>query len=234
MKLLDRLLGNRPDTEAARVARRQWEQAGTPAPGRALDEVRWVVLDTETSGLDPRRDRLLSIGACTIEGGGIALSGTFEVLLQQSHASAVDNVLVHGIGHRAQALGEPQDAALAAYLRFSGKDVVVGYHTLFDLVMIDRATRSQLGVRYQPASVDLALLLPVLAGRADAAGWDLDRWLDRYRIDVFGRHHALADAFATAQLFLLVLQLARRQGLHRLRDLLRLQAHQLDLGQARG
>jgi DNA polymerase-3 subunit epsilon len=111
---------------------------------------------------------------------------------------------------------------------------VVGYHTLFDVVMLDRAASAQLGIRYDPLSIDLGLVLPRLSGRADAAGWELDRWLEHYRIGIFSRHSALADAFATAQLFMLALQHAQRQGLRTLRDLLRVQVRQLELLQSRG
>jgi DNA polymerase-3 subunit epsilon len=232
LRCLRRLFGAHPDTEVGRSARHEWARAVAPAPGAALEQVRWVALDTETSGLDPRQARILSIGACSIEHGVVALAASFEAVLRQQEMSAVDNVLVHGIGHGAQAAGEPADVALAAYLRFARADVVVGYHTLFDLVLLARSIRSEFGIRYRPLSLDLALLLPALSGRPEAVGWELDRWLEHYHIGIAGRHQALGDAFAAAQLFLLVLARARAQGLRSVRHLLRLQARQLERVQA--
>ena len=233
MTLLGRWLGSAPDSETARAARHAWRDAARPAQDTALDRVRWVVVDTETSGLDPHRDRLLSIGACAIEQGRVALASTFEAFLHQREPSDVENVLVHGIGHRAQGAGEQPDSALAGYLRFARADVVVGYHTLFDVVMLDRAARAHLGIRYDPLSIDLGLILPPLTQQPGAAGWDLDRWLGHYQLGMSGRHDALADAFATAQLFLLALQHARRRGIGTLRELLRVQVRQLALLQSR-
>lgn len=201
--------------------------------GAALPEIRWIAVDTETSGLDPDRDLLLSIGACAIEKGRLELRASFEATLRQSQPSAVENVLVHGIGHRAQGAGAPPEEALAAYLRFARADVLVGYHTLFDLVMLKRAIRAALGIAYRPLHIDLALILPPLTGRDDAVGWELDRWLEHYRVAAFSRHHALGDACATAQLFLVALRLAQIRGVVELRDLLRLQKRQLELVQMR-
>jgi DNA polymerase III subunit epsilon len=205
-----------------------------PARGTPLGEVRWVILDTETSGLDARRDRVLSVGACAIEAGSVRLAGSFEALLRQEQPTDVHNVLVHGIGYQAQTSGAPAGEALATFLQFAQADVAVGYHTLFDLVVLNRAIRKQLGVRYQPWYVDLALLLPAVTGREDAHGWELDQWLEHYGIEVYARHQALADAFATAQLFLLVLERVQRQGLRTLGELLRLHARELAALEARG
>src|SRR6185295_14747859 len=62
----------------------------TPAPA-----VRFVVLDSETTGLDPRKDRLVSIGAVGVQRGEILLDDSFEAKLKVAYNAA--SVLVHGI-----------------------------------------------------------------------------------------------------------------------------------------
>ena len=52
-----------------------------PSPGlseRSLRQQRWVVVDLETSGLNLKRDQVLSIGAMVIEDGAIDLGQAFE------------------------------------------------------------------------------------------------------------------------------------------------------------
>jgi DNA polymerase-3 subunit epsilon len=207
--------------------RREWETLSAPVRGAALDSVRFVAVDTETSGLDARRDRLLSIGACSIRAGSLQLGTAFAVLLQQQQPSTTDNVLIHGIGHAAQAAGQCQEEALAAYLRFARRDVLVGYHTLFDLMMLQAAVRHVLHIAYRPLHLDLALLLPAL--EREGTGWDLDRWLQHYGLRAFARHDALADAAAAGELFLIAQARARSRGVRTLGGLLRLQKHQLAL-----
>ena len=206
-----------------------WQSMSRFERGAPIGKLRWVAVDTETSGLDPRRDHLISIGACAGRGSAIDTSDSFEALLRQDRASAADNVLVHGIGHAAQAAGESPEQALAAYLRYARADVIVGYHTLFDRTMLERAVREKLGVAYRPLALDVALLLPAFMDGPVNGGWDLDRWLARFGLRVYTRHDALADAFATAQLFLVVLARARSAGLDRLADLLKSQKTALEL-----
>ena len=61
-------------------------------PAAEIDENRWVVLDVESSGLDPKRDRLLAIAAIALHTEGqrarIVLGDSFEVVLRQDIAVA--------------------------------------------------------------------------------------------------------------------------------------------------
>lgn len=217
-----------PKSELAEHAQRFWRSTSIPPLGGALEATRWVCMDTETSGLDPYKDNLISVGACVVTGGALDLRTAFEVVLRQASPSAVDNVLVHGIGHASQSGGMPADRAMDAYLRFSGQSVVVGFHTLFDVVMLRRIARTALGVAYEPLYLDLAFLLPALLPQEAPAPRDLDGWLTRLRLAAYARHQALADAVATAQLLLICLDRARRRGLGSLRDMLSLQKSRME------
>lgn len=227
MSLFSRWLRRKPDSALADTARREWNAQPPPSPRALWETLRFVAMDTETSGLDPARDRLISIGACAIQGSAVRIGESFAALLRQDAPSAEANVLIHGIGHGAQAAGEAPDRALAAFLAFACKDVLVGYHAAFDVMVLDRALRAALGLRFRPVSLDLALLLPALESRG--AGWELDQWLAHYGLRAFARHDALADAAATGELFLVALSKAHARGLRRLSDLLRLQRHQSEL-----
>lgn len=217
----------RRGSEVAMAARRDWAAAVPPPSWVRLDALRFVVADTETSGLDPARDRLISIGACAVEAGRMHLDQTYFALLRQEQPSSAENVLIHGIGHAAQAAGEASEVALRGYLGFARRDVLVGYHTLFDLAVLQRAVRADLGIAYRPVHLDLALLLPALEG--EGAGWVLDRWLDRHGLRAFARHDALADAAVSAELLLVALARARDRGLTTLRELRRVQRRELAL-----
>ena len=59
-----------------------------------LDEVRFVVADVETTGLNPFDDQLISIGAVEIIDGRIRLDSGFEIVFRQPQASANSNILV--------------------------------------------------------------------------------------------------------------------------------------------
>jgi len=181
-------------------------------PGVALDQPvsqsRYVVVDVETSGLDLRRDKLISIGAVAVVNGKIALGDSFYVVLQQRAASDKSNILLHGIGKTEQLAGDPPAGALLAFLEYLGKDPLVAFHVTFDETMIRRAMSEYLGLSFRHPWLDLAYVMPGLNPPLALRYRALDDWTGHFGIRIDARHNALADALATAQL----LQLAHAQA----------------------
>lgn len=180
------------------VLKRWWP--ATPA----ADASRWVVLDVESSGLDPRRDRLLAIAAVGVQilpgRAWIAMGDSFEVVLRQPDDTRADkdNILVHGIGLGAQRSGLPPAQALAAFEGFVAASPLVAFHAAFDRVLIERACRAHLGDAGRHAWLDLEPLAAVLYPHVRARA--LDDWLAHFGIGVAVRHQAAADTLATAEL----------------------------------
>ncbi|MCC7484344.1 MAG: 3'-5' exonuclease [Burkholderiales bacterium] len=217
---------------ARREALARYRAAAPPDPRTALAAVRFVVVDVETSGLDPFRDRLLSVGAVAVRGGIVRTADSFVTVLRQARASEDANILVHGIGATAQRDGLPPAAALADFLAYAGRDPLVAFNAAFDRAFVDRAARAALGRRPGNRWLDLACLAPALVpGRRGARG-SLDDWLARYGIANHARHDALSDALATAQLLLVVLAEARRRGAATLARLAVLESAQRWLGRS--
>ncbi|MEQ1660392.1 MAG: exonuclease domain-containing protein, partial [Hylemonella sp.] len=93
-----------------------------------VNEARWVMLDVETSGLDPHHDRLLAIAAIALRVDwrrrrlSVDLGDSFEVVLRQEQVTAAkDNILLHGIGVQRQREGMAPGAALEAFAGFVGQ-----------------------------------------------------------------------------------------------------------------
>lgn len=196
---------------------------GFARPEVPARSVRWVVIDCETSGLDPARDRLLALGAVAVQGGRLEPADGFAAVLQQEAASSADNILIHGIGADAQRAGRPAGDALAAFADYLGDGLPVAFHAPFDAVVLRRALRGTTrggGAALAPARwLDLAPLAAVLNPALASRARSLDDWLAVFDIECPARHDALADAFASAQLLLVLLAQAERQGAHTVRAL---------------
>jgi DNA polymerase-3 subunit epsilon len=191
-----------------------WRRVFGPRPP-AVDDSRWVVLDVESSGLDPARDRLLAIAAVAVHRDGgrlrINLSDSFEVVLEQPDAVPDRaNILVHGIGVGEQRRGVPAASALAGFEAFVARSPCLGWHAAFDRRLIDRAAGAALGRAPARAWLDLAELAPVLMPQLKAQG--LDDWLAHFGIGVARRHQAAADTLATAELLLRLWPAAAAEG----------------------
>jgi len=179
----------------------------------AIRSDRWVVLDTETSGLDPGRDRLIAIGAIAVDKGGVLPGDSFEVVLQSDAGSSAQNIVLHGIGRGAQANGVPAATALAAFRDWAGEAPRVGFHVDFDRVVLARAF-AHAGVDDRDCPwLDLAPLAAALEPHANRYGaHSLDDWLAAFGIECTVRHNAAADALATAELLLRLKSMAAKQG----------------------
>jgi len=208
------------------VAISKYREASPPLSAHVIHDTRFVVLDVETSGLDPYRDRLLSIGAVTVHDGTVALSDAFEVVLRQDVASDPPNILVHGIGGSMQLSGREARVALLEFIAYAGRAPLVGYHVDFDRVMIVRALQGAFGIQPLNDWLDLARILPALFPHLARRGRGLDFWLSQFSIDNFSRHDAMADALATAQLLQVALPQGRVAGLTTYGDLKRLEKNQ--------
>jgi len=204
---------HKPLSQASRNVLAALRAAPVPELRTPLRDVNWIVVDTESSGLDARHDRLLSIGACTISGGQVVIGSGFEVVLRQEQASAVDNILIHRIGGTALLEGEDPEGALAAFLDYARRHPLVALHARFDATLLARALRDRLGLRFRAPWVDAAHIAAALFPQSHGENWGLDQWLAHFGIENYARHDALADAFSTAQLFLVLLEQAASQGI---------------------
>jgi len=171
------------------------------------DARRWVVLDVEASGLDPARDRLLAIAAIGVhvadDRAQVALADSFEVVLRQPENAAPpdkSNILLHGIGVGAQRHGVEPVQALDAFTRFVAQAPLLGFHVGFDRALIERACARAERAAPRNRWLDLEPLAAVLQPQVKASV--LDDWLAHFRIRCVRRHHAGADALATAELLL--------------------------------
>ena len=189
---------------------------------------RYVVVDTETSGLDLRRDRLIAIGAAAVTRGTVPLRDCFDVVLRQDQASANANILIHGIGGQTQLGGDEPKAAMLDFLDYLGRAPLVAFRAEFDRTMIERGVKSILGLSFRHPWIDLAFLLPALFPQTECRS--LDDWLAHFKIEGGQRHHAVADAFATAMLLQIALAAAQREDMGTARQLLAVQKAQAWLG----
>ena len=232
MNPLDAALGflwGRPKVGGAQAERLvAWRKL--PPAKLALPHVRarYVVVDTETTGLDMRRDSVIAIGAAAICAGRLPLSDCFETVLRQGKASANANILIHGIGGQMQLSGVEPETGMLDFLDYVGKAPLVAFRAEFDRTMLTRALKSILGVPIHQPWIDLALLLPALFQTTECH--TLDDWLAHFDIAPAARHQALADAFATAQLLQIALHAADRHGMGNAALLIAMQKAQHWLG----
>ena len=143
--------------------RRQWLLYHLGAPEFAFmfeppppDE--WVALDCETTGLVPRRDEIVSIGAVRIVGERILTSQRLELLLRPHKGVSADSVRIHRLRERDLAGGLSSDAAMRQLMHFIGSRPLVGYYLEFDVAMLNRALWPMLGMGLPQPRIEVSAL----------------------------------------------------------------------------
>lgn len=194
------------------------------AGNEPLEKVPFVVLDTETTGLNPERDRILSIGALRLQGGRILVRDALELYLQQEHFDS-HSVPIHGILREDMHPRIPEAEALRRLVAYIGDAVIVGHHISFDMNVLHRAMVRQ-GVK--PLSnpcLDTGLLYrktllktPLLRKKEF---YTLDDLARRFDLPCTDRHTALGDAFLTAMALAHILELLKAKGILTRKQLLR-------------
>jgi DNA polymerase-3 subunit epsilon len=192
---------------------------------------RFVALDLETTGPNMLHDAIISIGAVAVEARAVRHDAVFDVVLRQRRPSEIDNILVHQIGGQQQLAGTAPTAALMDFLEFVADSVVIAFRAEFDETVLTREVNQALGLPQQHTFLDLAVLLPSVFPGTDND--TLDDWALQFGIRPIGRHRAVADAYTNAQLLLLVLEQAQRDGLAKVGELIRMERAQKWLGKRR-
>jgi DNA polymerase-3 subunit epsilon len=209
----------------------RWFRTG----GAGAEAERWIVVDTETTGLDVERDRLLAIGGVALGPEGLRPADSFEIVVRNESGSTSENIVLHGIGRQAQAAGVPAAEALRAFAAWAQDAPAAGFHVPFDRAVLTRAAQAAGVPLADRGWLDVAPLAAALVPpdpKKPPPG--LDDWLARYDIGCAVRHHAAGDALATAELLLRLRALARREGATSFAGLVRLARQQRWLAGAAG
>jgi DNA polymerase III subunit epsilon len=184
--------------------------------GKQPEVRRWIVLDVETSGLNPYSDRLLAIAAVALEvspdfeGISIVIGDSYEAVLKQDLPSNKDNILIHHIGTQAQSDGRPPLEVLEEFRAWVGQCPLLAFHAPFDEGMINRAYGLYGLKPLQNEWLDIEPLAKITGVNPSLRA--LDDWLGHFGIECAVRHQAAADTFATAELLMRLWPYLKREA----------------------
>ncbi|AGA90089.1 DNA polymerase III epsilon subunit-like 3'-5' exonuclease [Thioflavicoccus mobilis 8321] len=180
----------------------------TPFPDPACDyrDAELLAVDLETTGLDPRRDQILSIGYVRIGTTRIDLSSARHHTIRIDHAIPEASAIIHQITDDQAARGENLGDAMKAFLTALAGRVMIAHHAHIERTFLNAACRRLYGRGLFTLVADTQLLARRGFERRNipykAADLRLHALGERYNLPRYDAHNALSDALAAAELFL--------------------------------
>jgi DNA polymerase III epsilon subunit family exonuclease len=192
-----------------------------------LKELRCVVFDTETTGLQPSQgDELISIGAVRVVNGRTVRGETFYQLINPGKKIPRASIKFHGITDKDVKGKLKADAVLPMFHRFCGRAVMVAHNAAFDMKFLELKEKTS-GISFQNTILDVLLLSAFLHDHT--AEHSLNATADRLGISVAGRHTALGDAMTTSAILLAMLDPLAERGVITLGDALKVSSEQVQV-----
>ncbi|MDX1829797.1 MAG: 3'-5' exonuclease [Lutibacter sp.] len=186
-----------PDFWKAYVKKFKQKQPNT------IESTRFVVFDTETTGLNISSDRILSIGAIRIFNNSINVSESFEIYLKQEEFK-IESVEIHGILKEGNLIKQTEKEAIKNFVNYIENSVLIAHHTAFDIEMINAALKRMKLPKLKNKTIDTGILYKKIKGKKDNH-FNLDILCDEFNIPKHDRHTSSGDAFITALLFLKII-----------------------------
>lgn len=167
-----------------------------------IQNTRFVVFDTETTGLDIKNDRILSIGCISVKGNTIDVASSFEEYVVQDIFNE-KTVEIHGILKEGKLSKIEEKEAIIKFLDYIKDAVLVAHHAAFDVAMINNALKRVQLPKLKNKCIDTGLLFKKTALQKEKNKlYSLDELCDIFKIKKHDRHTASGDAFITSILFL--------------------------------
>lgn len=177
-------------------------------------EDEFVAIDCETTGLDRKKDEIITIAAVKIRGNRILTSERFVRLARPESAMAADAIKVHHLRQADVEGGERLYDVWPEFLHFVGGRPLVGYFLEFDVAMIDRNVLRFIGIELPNPRIEVSELYYKLKYGDAPPGTDCDLTFRAILRDLglptLAQHDAFNDALMTAMIFVALRDLQKR------------------------
>lgn len=171
----------------------------------ATDEDEIVVFDCETTGLNPKTDKIISIGAVKIKGNKILSNEAIHIFVKQEEQISHKSITIHQIRHCDLNGAIDINEAIEKFLYYIGNRKLVGYYLEFDVAMINKYIKPMFGITLPNKKEEVSAIYydkkicTIPQGHIDLR---FDSILKDLALPKLQAHDALNDAIMTAMMYL--------------------------------
>ena len=179
---------------------------------KPLRELTYVVFDCETTGLEPKKDEVVQVGAIRVVNGRPINTELFDTLVNPGMPIPVTSTKVHGIDNSMVAQAPAFGDVCANFQKYAKDSVLVAHNAAFDMAFLHKQAKNAEDAFDHPV-LDTVLLSAVVFG--GSATHTLDAICDRFGVTIpeEQRHTAMGDAVATAEVFVKMVSVLEGRGI---------------------
>ena len=178
-------------------------------------EDEYVVYDCETTGLDPEKDDIISIGAVKIKGNKILTNEAIHIYIKQKEDISHKSITIHKIRNCDLEGAILLEDAIEQFLNYIGNRTLVGYYLEFDVSMINKYIKPMFGITLPNKKEEVsALYYDKKIARIPQGNIDLrfDTILEDLALPNLQAHDALNDAVMTAMMYIKLKNMPKYKG----------------------
>jgi DNA polymerase-3 subunit epsilon len=186
-----------------------------PDPNQPIRQTPILAVDFETTGLDFKKDKILSIGFISMENNEILLSGAYHRVIHTQESLAEENVIIHQITDSAREQGDSLEAVIADLLNALAGKVMLVHYARIEKNFLERACKELYGLAPVFPIIDTLAVakkrLDRQSGAYKPSELRLSNLRARHKLPAHYAHNALNDALATAELLLAEIELMHHE-----------------------
>jgi DNA polymerase-3 subunit epsilon len=165
----------------------------------------YICFDTETTGLNPKIDDIISLSAVKIKNKKVLTSQKLDVLIKPKTEISIESIKIHHILNSDLENALDIDEAIERFINFVGNRPIVGYYLEFDMAMVNKYIKPKLGIKLPNRQIEVSeLYYDKKIGKIPQKNVDLrfDSIMEDLNIPFLGKHSSINDAIMTALIFI--------------------------------
>jgi len=177
------------------------------------DEI--VVLDTETTGLNPKKDEIISIGAVIIKDNKILISNSFECFIKPTGGISSESIKIHQIRECDLKNAVKPKEGIEKLLDFIKNRPIAGYYIEFDHKIISRYTKEIIGTTLPNRTIEISSMYYKRYRKSspyEFVDLKFDTIMKELDLPFLGKHDALNDAIMSAMIYLKLKDIPEYKG----------------------
>lgn len=153
-----------------------------------------IVLDTETTGLDYTKEKMVEFAAVRLENGKI--KDEFQTLINPEQHIRKSSMAIHGITPEMVEDAPTEKEVMPKIIEFIGDYPIVAHNAVFDYTFLNEASMRVFGKGIDNPRIDTQQMFKEVYPELEAHG--LEALTNKFNVELCNHHRAMADTMGLA------------------------------------